>query len=153
MVHFFENGAFFWKNTFFWKSWIPLLVPEIEGGTLSNEHHVGEGAEGEEERLVLEYSSSWIVAHIGSTRLILCHSDLIILGHLESFKVKFTYIISHKRYSRVILGNHKWSWNVLSLLVAWVIDNYHFILILKSQIVLYDWPSENMKLLFSLFLN
>ena len=37
---------------------IPLLVPEIEGGY--PEHHGGEGAEGEEEGLVLEYSSGWM---------------------------------------------------------------------------------------------
>ena len=37
---------------------IPLSVPEIEGG--SPERDGGEGEEGEEEGLVLEYSSSWM---------------------------------------------------------------------------------------------
>ena len=35
-----------------------LLVPEIEGGY--PERHGGKGAEGEEEGLVFEYSSSWM---------------------------------------------------------------------------------------------
>ena len=37
---------------------IALLVPEIEGGGSPERH--GEGAEEEEEGLVLEYSSSWM---------------------------------------------------------------------------------------------
>ena len=41
---------------------ISLLVPEIEGGY--PERHGGEGAEGEEEGLVLEYSSSWMISLI-----------------------------------------------------------------------------------------
>ena len=39
---------------------IPLLVPEIEGGGTLSDRDGGEGAEGEEEVLVLEYSSSWM---------------------------------------------------------------------------------------------
>ena len=41
---------------------IPLLVSEIEGGY--PERQGGEGADGEEEGLVLEYSSSWILITI-----------------------------------------------------------------------------------------